>query len=157
MFKNKRSFFERLTGSVPAFNPEANPVSDRRPVETGTNANHEWLRENAEEGELSVDVYQTATEIVVKAMISGVKPEDLSISIAREMVTIRGKREETEIISDGDYFQRELYWGAFSKTILLPAEVEPEEAEAIERHGLLTIRLPKIDRQKIQKLKVKSM
>ncbi|HEY4524369.1 MAG TPA: Hsp20/alpha crystallin family protein [Candidatus Paceibacterota bacterium] len=159
MFKNKRSFFERLTGSVPAFNPETNPGPAERPLAVTNNhsPNREWLRENAEEGELSVDVYQTPSEIVVKAMISGVKPEDLNISIAREMVTIRGKREETEVISDGDYFQRELYWGAFSKTILLPAEVEPEEAEAIERHGLLTVRLPKIDRQKIQKLKVKSM
>jgi len=160
MFKNKRSFFERLTGSVSAFNPEVNSsaVPTPRTISATVDPNaSDWLHDNAEEGELSVDVYQTPTEIVVKAMISGVKPEDLNISISREMVTIRGKREETEVVSGADYFQRELYWGAFSKTILLPAEVEPEEAEAIERHGLLTLHLPKIDRQRVQKLKVKSM
>jgi len=94
---------------------------------------------------------------VVKAMISGVRPEDLNISITREMVTIKGKREETETVTGPDYFQQELYWGSFSKTILLPAEVEPEEAEAVERHGLLTIRLPKVDRQRVEKLKVRSI
>ena len=73
------------------------------------------------------------------------------------MVTIKGKREETETISGGDYFQQELYWGSFSKTILLPSEVEPEEAEAVERHGLLTIRLPKVDRQRVERLKVRSV
>ena len=157
MFKNKRSFFERLTGSISVFNQNPNPAAADIKTETAIHANHDWLGEGAEEGELTVDVYQTPAEIVVKAMISGVKPEDLNISISREMVTIRGKREETEIVNEADYFQKELYWGAFSKSILLAAEVEPEEAEAEERHGLLTIRLPKIDRQKVQKLKVRSI
>src|SRR3989344_3042450 len=157
MFKNKRSFFERLTGSVSVFNgaPDNGPAAAN--TETTVRGGPDWLKDNAEEGELAVDVYQTPDAIVVKAMISGVKPEDLNISISREMVTIRGKREEMDAVSNADYFQKELYWGTFSKTILLPAEVEPEEAEAIERHGLLTLHLPKIDRQKIQKLKVKSM
>ncbi|MBI2097766.1 MAG: Hsp20/alpha crystallin family protein [Candidatus Vogelbacteria bacterium] len=156
MFKNKRSFFERLTGSISVFNQEPAPGAEIK-TETTIRANHDWLKEGAEEGELAVDVHQTPTEIVVKAMIAGVKPEDLNIVISRETVTIRGKREEIEVVNEADYFQKELYWGAFAKTILLPAEVEPEEAEAVERHGLLTIRLPKIDRQRVQKLKVKSI
>ena len=94
---------------------------------------------------------------MIKAIIGGVRPEDLNISITREMVTIKGKREETETVNGPDYFQRELYWGSFSKTILLPSEVEPEEAEAVERHGLLTIRLPKVDRGRVQKVKVRSI
>jgi len=159
MFKNKRSFFERITGSISSFNDGEENRASNLPVETSS-GHHDpnWLKETGdEEGELAVDVFQTPTEIVIKAMISGVRPEDLNISITREMVTIKGKREETETVTGTDYFHQELYWGSFSKTILLPSEVEPEEAEAVERHGLLTIRLPKVDRARIQKLKVRSI
>lgn len=112
--------------------------------------------EEALEGELSVDVYQTATHIVIKAMIAGVKPEDLDVSITRDMVTIRGKREQHTEGGNSDFFFQELYWGAFSRTIVLPQEVEIEEAEAIEKHGLLIIRLPKMDKGRQAKLKVRS-
>ena len=158
MFKNKRSFFERITGSISSFNGEPESETSNLAV-SRPNGPHDnnWLKEEAEEGELAVEVFQTPTEIVIKAMIGGVRPEDLNISITREMVTIKGKREETETVNGPDYFQQELYWGSFSKTILLPSEVEPEEAEAVERHGLLTIRLPKIDRGRVQKVKVRSI
>jgi HSP20 family protein len=72
------------------------------------------------------------------------------------MVTIKGSREAARTVADEDYFQHELYWGSFARTILLPAEIETEEAEASERNGLLTIRLPKIDKDKSTKLKVKT-
>jgi HSP20 family protein len=108
------------------------------------------------EGELAVDVYQTPTHIVIKAMIAGVKPEDLDVSITRDMVTMRGKRERHTEGTAGDFFFSELYWGAFSRTIVLPQEVEIEEAEATEKHGLLVIRLPKLDKGRQAKLKVRS-
>lgn len=155
MQKDKRSFFERLTGSV--------SVEDRdteSTISSSTNTSRvgdEWLEEDSEEGELTVDVYQTANEIVIQTMVAGVKPEDLSVNISRDMVTIKGSRERISEATDDNYFQKELYWGAFSRTILLPAEVEAEEAEAIEKHGLLTIRLPKIDKDKVQKIRVKSI
>jgi len=158
MLKNKRSFFERITGSISSFNGQSEEKTLNLPAESaGSNRDNNWIKEEAEEGELAVDVFQTPTEIVIKAMIGGVRPEDLNISITRELVTIKGKREETETVNGPDYFQQELYWGSFSKTILLPAEVEPEEAEAVERHGLLTIRLPKVDRGRVQKVKVRSI
>jgi HSP20 family molecular chaperone IbpA len=116
------------------------------------------LAEEVEEpaGELAVDVYQTSTHIVIKAMIAGVKPDDLDVSITRDMVTIRGKRERHTEGTAGDFFFQELYWGAFSRTIVLPQEVEIEEAEASEKHGLLVVRLPKLDKGRQAKLKVKS-
>ncbi|MEK7610712.1 MAG: Hsp20/alpha crystallin family protein [Patescibacteria group bacterium] len=159
MFKRKRSFFERLTGSV-ALNRDYNEPATADPsatTETETQEhNGDWLKESAEEGELAVDVYQTPTDIIIKTMVAGVRPEDLSVNITREMVTIRGQREDLSGANEQDYFQRELYWGSFTKTILLPSEVEAEEAEATEKHGLLTIRLPKLDKDRIQKLKIKS-
>lgn len=114
-----------------------------------------WMEE--EEGQLTVDVYQTPGDIIVQTMVAGVRPEDLQINIARDMITIKGKREENRTINEDNYFTKELYWGAFSRTILLPQEIETEEAEATERHGLLTIKLPKIDKDRKMNLKVKSI
>ncbi len=154
-FPKKRSFFERLTGG---FSGSSEMPSTPEPATLGGSAKEpDWLEESQEEGELAVDVYQTPTEIVVKTMVSGVKPEDLEIAITREMVTIKGRRELGREVSNDDYFQQELYWGAFSRTILLPVEVDVEESEAMEKHGLLTVRLPKIDKKKTQSLKVKSI
>ena len=158
------SFFEKLTGASDMddeFNLEEVPENAKKldvkytTKEVSTNPKEDW-EEELEEGELTIDMYQTPNDVVIKTMVAGVKPDDLDISITRDMVTVRGKREEKHIISEEDYFSKELYWGSFSKTITLPAEIEVEEAEATEDHGLLTIKLPKIDKNKSTKLKVKS-
>jgi len=146
----KKSFFERLTGTVKLEEDEA--IEEARVIEHG-----DLLEEAEEEGQLTVDVYQTPGEIILKTMVAGVRPEDLDINITRDMVTIRGKREESSEVHDHDYFHKELYWGAFSRTIMLPEEIDVEESEAVERHGLLTIKLPKIDKSKQNKLRVKSV
>ncbi len=175
MPKQKQSFFQRLTGAVDiddgyddVYEEEELPpqktrrrapaphgreeINDEMEMET----DEEWLDEDAEEGQLTVDVYQTPDEIVIRSIVAGVRPDDLDISISRDMVTIRGSREEHKEVSDDNYFHKELYWGSFSRTVLLPAEVEVEEASAKEKHGLLTIRLPKIDKEKQTKLVVKT-
>ncbi len=163
----KRSFFERLTGSVNLEDDEfEEEISIEAPVEKKfppTNKSHlrieeqEWMEQEAEEGQLTVDVYQNTADLYVETMVAGVRPEDLHITITRDMITIRGKREQARKVNDDDFFTRELYWGSFSRTISLPAEVEAEEAEAIEKHGLLVIRLPKINKDKQTNLKVKSV
>ena len=147
--KEKRSFFERLTGSVRIEDDE----EMERP-ELPTEKKDSWMEE-PEEGQLTVDVYETSNDIIIKTMVAGVRPEDLDISITREMVTVRGKREEDRTVSSEDYFHRELYWGTFSRTIVLPKEVDIEEAEAIEKYGLLILKLPKLDKNKEARLKVK--
>ena len=53
------------------------------------NNNNNWIEEENEEAELAVDVYQTPTDIIVQTMVAGVKPEDLELSIARDMITIK--------------------------------------------------------------------
>ncbi len=111
--------------------------------------------ENAEEAQLSVDVYNTPTEIVIKTMVPGVKPEDLDVSITRDSVTIRGERNEDRTVSSEDYIHQELFWGVFYREIPLPEEIDVDEAEAIERHGLLILRLPKLDKNRQTRLKVK--
>lgn len=154
----KRSLFDWLTGGA----EQGEYVFDD--LESGSGSlpmrgkSDKTLVAESEEavGELAVDVYQTPTHIVIKAMIAGVRPDDLDVSITRDMVTIRGKRERHTEGTTGDFFFQELYWGAFTRTIVLPQEVEIEEAEASEKHGLLVIRLPKLDKGRQAKLKVRS-
>ncbi len=168
MAREKRSFFERLTGSVDMDEYDEfddQPVVSRTPERAPSRAperapqpdpRYSHIEEEETEGQLTVDVYQNSDEIIIKAIVAGVRPEDLDVSITRDMVTIRGKREDIHEVSDDNYFYRELYWGSFSRTILLPQEIEVEDAEALEKYGLLTIRLPKIDKAKQTKLKVRA-
>lgn len=160
MAKDKRSFFERLTGTVRMDDELEEQVAPSKLVKKNRHSNGtpaSWMdAETEEEGELTVDVYQTPEMIVIKSMIAGVRPEDLDISITRDVVTVHGKREEERVASDEDYFNRELYWGSFSRTISLPQEIDVDEAEAIEKHGLLILKLPKLDKKRQSKLKVKT-
>ena len=156
--KDKRSFFEKLTGGIQVDDePEIleDPRHSRLPSKTPVATGQAWFDDETEEGQLTVDVYQTPTEIVIKSMVAGVKPEDLDISITRDMVTIKGKRETDRMVQEDDYFHRELYWGSFSREVMLPTEIDVESADAIEKHGLLIIRLPRIDKNKQTRLKVK--
>lgn len=126
--------------------------------ETARSRSQGWQTEleHANEGELAVDVYQTADFVVVKALVAGVPPTNLDISLSRDMITIQGTREDEREVEDNNYFQRELYWGGFSRTILLPEEVDVDMADASEKHGILIIRLPKINKAKQTKLKVRT-
>jgi len=158
----KKSFLERLTGNMrlkeedeqeekelPSQAKKFNIIPDNE------TENKEILEEDSE-AELTVDLYQTPSDIIVQTMVAGVMPDNLTITITRDTITIRGKREENQSINSENYFVHELYWGSFSRTISLPEEIDPEEAEAVEKHGLLIIKLPKIDKNKETKLKIKS-
>ncbi len=146
----KKSFFERITGIVRVDDEDDDQKLDDQ-VETEMEES-----EVETEGQLAIDMYQTPSEIIVKTMIAGVKQEDLDVSITRDMVTIRGKRDEANDTAGNDYFHKELYWGSFSRTIILPQEIDVDESEAINKNGLLIIIMPKIDKHRQAKLKIKS-
>jgi HSP20 family protein len=156
--KKKRSFFERITGGTKVDEEFDDFEHDDDFIKDSDNYSiNSSLEENATVGgELSVDVINTPNEIIIKAMVAGVKPQDLDVQISRDMVTIIGSREESNEVSEQDYYHKELYWGAFSRNILLPEEVDVESAEAREKHGLLEIKLPKIDKGRKTKLQIKS-
>ena len=157
MAKHKKSFFERLTGTVRINDDEIDEETEDEETEDTEETREKSLADDDSDGQLAVDVYQTQSDIIIKTMVAGIRPEDLDISITRDMVTIKGSREDNTLnIDDEDYFHRELFWGSFSRTILLPQEIEMEEAEAIERHVLLTIKLPKINKDRQTKLRVKA-
>lgn len=130
--------------------------AEQSPEEDNDNREMEkWLDEDYEEGQLSIDVYQTPSNLVIKSTIAGIKPEDIDISINNDMLTIRGKREMNEIIADDDYLYRECYWGSFSRSIILPVEIIPEKIEAFLENGVLTVVLPKAKSSKQISIKVK--
>jgi HSP20 family protein len=163
---NKPSFFSRLTGSngneeYDDFldDPRSNHISfSTKGPERRVAVQREEAAQVSEEseGELAVDVYQTPDHIVIKALVAGVQPATIDISLTREMLTISGVRSDEREVEEDNYFQRELYWGSFSRTILLPEEVDLDMAEATEKHGILMIRLPKINKRKETKLKVRA-
>lgn len=117
----------------------------------------EKVWENGEpEGQLTVDVYQTPDDIVVQSAIAGVKPDDIDISATPDAITIRGAREHQREVRDENYLHQECYWGRFSRSVIFPQEVDPEGAVVSFKNGILTIRLPKANKKKTKKLKVKA-
>ena len=166
----KPSFFDRLSGAASA-GAASDPFDDEDLPTTTTHARKD-LRVRAgntvgrpapldddaplNEGQLPVDVHQTASDIIIRAFVAGVRPDELNISISRDMVEIEGSRMEREQVAGPDYFTRELFWGSFSRAIMLPQEVDVEASSASAKDGLMTIILPKLDKAKQTKLRVKA-
>ena len=172
--KEKRSFLNRFSGS---HEPEQHTLSDQpisMPVYAEEEETHmhvdqytdnqplhnsDWGHEEPQsddaEGQLTIDVYQTDTEIVIKSTIAGVKPEDLDVSISNDMITIKGDRKNEEIVEDNSYYYRECYWGSFSRSVVLPMDVLADKIDATLKNGILTIRLPKADITKTKKIQVR--
>lgn len=99
-----------------------------------------------EEGQLSVDIIETPSSIVIRAAIAGLAAQDLDVAVTHNSVTIRGTRHHgcTERLTDVTHVQ-ECFWGAFSRSVVLPAVVRPDETDAVLKNGILTITLPKAD------------
>lgn len=173
----KKSFFERLAGNLrfddslddnEEMLPQKNierpvaQIQQKRELAVNSGNPNKPIQQQVESvpeevGELPVDMYENGNEIIIQTLIAGVLPENLSISITRDVVTISGRREENKSIPDDNYHIRELYWGAFARTVELPDEIDIAQAEAIERHGMLVIKLPKIDKNRRTVLKIKSI
>ncbi|MFA6106666.1 MAG: Hsp20/alpha crystallin family protein [Patescibacteria group bacterium] len=159
------NIFKRLAGlnnSIEVINiADKDNAGDPWGADNGENTNigssqpEEWLEEDFEEGQLSIDVYQTPNDIIVKSTIAGVKPDDIDISINNDMLTIRGKREMEEIVAEENYLFRECYWGNFSRSVILPVEIQADKIEATLENGILTLVLPKAKTAKQISVKVK--
>ena len=177
MTKVKKSFFEKLTGAKRIEENEQNEFgrermmsaapeiysedaeteivfnsSPRRPERQETN----FLSPSDDgEGQLTIDVYQTDTDVVIKSTIAGVKPEDLDVSIVNDMITIRGERRQEDEVHEENYYYQECYWGSFSRSIILPIDVLADKIEASMKNGILTIRMPKADNTRTKKIQVR--
>ena len=121
-------------------------------AKTPSNSSQKTKKE--EEGQLTVDVYQTGSDIIIKSTIAGVSPDDMDISITNDMVTIKGHRKTEEEVKQSDYYYRELYWGGFSRSIILPEEIDADHAKASMKNGVLTLKLPKLSKSKTKRIKI---
>lgn len=99
--------------------------------------------EDQVEGQLSVDVYQTPDAVVVESTIAGVESGDLDIALHEDVLTIRGRRRRPVDVPDRDYLFQECYWGGFSRSVILPVDVDADAVKASLRNGILTVVLPK--------------
>jgi HSP20 family protein len=110
--------------------------------------NGDWFEDN--DGQLAVDVYQTADSVIVKAPVAGVKMSDLEISIVDDVLNIKGERRHSDEIKKDDFMVQECYWGSFSRSLILPVATQTDKAEAILKNGILQITIPKFEQKKIE-------
>ena len=106
-------------------------------------------KEDQVEGQLAIDVFQTNNNIIIKSTVAGVNPEDLKISLHNDLLTIKGERRMKNDFSEKDYLYQECYWGTFSRSIILPSEVDNQSVEAEIENGILTITLTKSTKEEI--------
>lgn len=139
-----------------------NPTNDESVLQdeflSEEEVNTSWLNDEEEgeavEGQLAVDVYQTKENVVIKAPIAGVDPKQLEVAIAEDVVTIRGERVDEAAVDRENYYVQECYWGAFSRSIIMPVSVNADKAEASLKNGVLSIAIPKVIQDKVKKIKV---
>ena len=100
-------------------------------------------------------MYQNANDVVVKAAVPGVKPEEVDISITGDTLTIKGERKEEKEVKEADYFLKEHVCGSYSRTVTIPVPVQADKAEAAFENGILTLTLPKKEEAKPKQIKIK--
>ena len=159
MDKDTKNFFEKLAGVKPSNDEDAEVESK---IISTKDDDETQLEEKAieeifdePEGELALDVYQTPTSFIIESAIAGVNPDDIEVSISPESISIKGKREKIEKIKAENYIHQECYWGRFSRTIILPQEIDADKAQANIKNGVLKITLPKVNKNRTKKVKVK--
>ena len=145
----KKSFFDKLTGSARVGDADQSTSASETPSTGEAEATDEG------EGQLTIDVYQTENDIVIKSTVAGVTAEDIDITVTGDMVTIRGERRRDADVPAENYYYQECYWGPFSRSVILPVDIDAERIDASMKNGILTIRLPKIEKEKTKKLKVR--
>jgi HSP20 family protein len=132
---------------------EAQPVTEL-PV-TKDKREEEWLSDF--EGQLNIDMYQTKDNVIIKSTIAGVRPEDIDITVANDMVSIKGTRRKEENVPQDDYFYQECYWGNFTRSVIVPVDIDSEQIEADLKDGILTVIIPKAAKAKTKKVRVKGI
>lgn len=102
----------------------------------------------------AIDVYQTKEAVVVETTLAGIKPEDVSLSIENDVLTIEGKMEKKSEVEDKEYYRKEIRSGSFHRTVALPTAVKGDKAQAVYDNGILKITVPKEERVKPKTVKV---
>lgn len=170
MVKQKKSFLDKIVGQEEDFSDDSGRREDAKVSsivvedEDGVKERREemessWIgdgqEDEEEDGQLAIDVYQDDDYVVIKSIVGGIRPEDLDLSVTSDMVTIRGSREKSEEISEENYYYQECFWGSFSRSVILPCDIKIDQVEASMKNGILTIKMPKVEKNSATKIKVK--
>lgn len=170
MVKQNKSFLDRISGSNKDsdYPEESEPRREENVLgekeddrqynissESGRQAAEGWGDEELEEGQLAIDVYQDNDYVVIKSIVGGIRPEDLDLAVTSDMVTIKGSRERNEEIAEENYYYQECFWGSFSRSVILPCDIKTDQVEASMKNGILTIRMPKVEKNSATKIEVR--
>lgn len=133
------------------------PVLDKKPIAL----EHVIIPQGDEkkedqEGQLSVDVYQTDSELMIVAPVAGTPPDQLHVSITDDVITIKGRRELPfkNSATEENAYLKECFWGNFSRSLILPAAVDLNHVEARFKNNVLTIRVPKTERVRTRVIRI---
>lgn len=102
------------------------------------------------------DVSETDEHIIVKADLPGVDVKDIDISIVGNVLTVKGEKKQEKEEKNESYHRIERSYGSFSRSISLPAEVNPEGVEAVYKDGVLKLTIPKAEKSKPKKIEIKT-
>lgn len=108
------------------------------------------------QGNLLIDMYQTDDDVVVKASLPGVNPDEVDITVTGDTLTIKGEHKEESQTKEENYYYKERRFGSFSRTVSLPVQVESGKANATFEDGILTLTMPKSEETKPKQIKIKS-
>ena len=107
-------------------------------------------------GTLAVDVYETEEDVVVNAALPGVDPDDVDVSLTGDTLTIKAELKSDDEVEEERYIYRERRLGSYARSLGLRTPVEADEAEAEYENGVLTLRLPKVEKARPKAIEVKT-
>ena len=143
-------FLSKLTGG-----DNSNDFQEENEFEQNIDYSVEDLGAEVEEISLAADLYEDEDNLYVRVFIAGVNPKELDVDVSRDILVISGDRyDPTEESTNYNFIQRELSWGKFRKKVMLPKEVDIELVEANIKYGVLTLKLPKLDKDRKVKIKL---
>ncbi len=142
-------FLSKLTGGG-----EKEDFQEENDFEQNTDYSMEVLGEETEEISLGADLYEDEDNLFLRIFIAGVNPKELDVDVSRDMVIVSGERFDFSEQQAEHYIQKELSWGKFKKKVMLPKEVDIELVDANIKYGVLTLRLPKVDKERKVKVKL---
>ncbi len=143
-------FLSKLTGG----NEPEEDLNNENNFESNIDYDLDDMMDFSDEISLAIDAFEDDDNLYIKTFVPSVDPKGIDIDISRDVVTISGERFEIEEKDQDQYFQKELSWGRFKKKILLPKEIDIESIKASVKNGTLTIRLPKIDKDRKVKVQI---
>ena len=104
----------------------------------------------------AIDIVENDDAVVIKADVPGLDPKDIDVSISGQTLTIKGEKCEESEDKEKGYYRSERRYGAFTRTVALPSNVDADKIKADCKKGVLTITLPKVESEKPKRISIKS-